>query len=75
VLRWLIHEAGLAAPELQFEVRDSKSGFLGRADLAWPARKVIVEGDGDVHRQRGVFVKDARRQNRHFGDLAPKTPV
>ena len=33
-------------------------------DLAWPARKVLVEFDGDVHRERGVFVRDLRRQNR-----------
>jgi very-short-patch-repair endonuclease len=25
---------------------------------------VLVEFDGDVHRQRDVFVKDVRRQNR-----------
>ena len=27
-------------------------------------QKVIVEFDGDVHRQRKVFVNDNRRQNR-----------
>jgi very-short-patch-repair endonuclease len=64
VLRWLVHEAGLRAPELQFEVRDGQGHFLARADLAWPDRKVIVEFDGDLHRQRDVFVKDTRRQNR-----------
>jgi len=64
VLRWLVHEAGLHPPELQLEVRDGRGGFLARADLAWPDSRVIVEFDGDVHRQRDVFVKDARRQNR-----------
>jgi very-short-patch-repair endonuclease len=64
VLRWLLHEAGLPAPDLQFVVRDSSGTGLGRADLAWPDRKVLVEFDGDVHRQRDVFVKDTRRQNR-----------
>jgi hypothetical protein len=48
VLRWVLHEAG---------------EFLGRADFAWPDRKVLVEFDGDVHRERDVFVRDARRQN------------
>lgn len=64
VVRWLVHRAALPAPTLQFEVRDGGGNFLARADLAWPDRRVLVEFDGDVHRQRAVFVKDARRQNR-----------
>jgi very-short-patch-repair endonuclease len=64
VLRWILHEAGLPAPDLQYVVRDGAGGFLARADLAWPDRKVLVEFDGDVHRERDVFVDDLRRQNR-----------
>ena len=64
VLRWSIHEAGLPAPVLQHEIRDAAGALLGRADLAWPDRKVLVEFDGDVHRERDVFVNDVRRQNR-----------
>jgi very-short-patch-repair endonuclease len=64
VLRWLLHEADLPRPVLQHEVRDPGGRFLGRADLAWPDRKVLVEFDGDVHRERDVFVNDLRRQNR-----------
>ncbi|WP_091116763.1 phosphoribosylformylglycinamidine synthase subunit PurS [Geodermatophilus dictyosporus] len=64
VLRWLAHEAGLPAPEPQHVVRDGAGGFLGRADLAWPDRRLLVEFDGDGHRERDVFVDDLRRQNR-----------
>lgn len=64
VLRWLVHEAGLPAPDLQYVVRDDTGSVLGRADLAWPDRRVLVEFDGDVHRERNVFVRDLRRQNR-----------
>ena len=64
VTRWLIHAAGLPAPLLQFAVRDVAGRRLGRADLAWPEHKVLVEFDGDVHRDRDVFVNDLRRQNR-----------
>ena len=64
VLRWILHEAGLPAPALQYVVRDGTGGFLGRADLAWPEQRVLVEFDGDVHRGRDVFVNDVRRQNR-----------
>jgi len=63
VLRWLIHEAGLPVPDLQYVVRDETGRFLGRADLAWPEQRVLVEVDGDVHRERDVFVNDLRRQN------------
>jgi hypothetical protein len=64
VLRWLIHTAGLPRPVLQHSIRDKAGLFLGRADFAWPDRKVLVEFDGNVHRDRDVFVNDARRQNR-----------
>ncbi len=63
VLRWLIHQAGLPAPVLQHVIRGRRGEFLGRVDLAWPERLVLVEFDGDVHRERQVFVNDVRRQN------------
>ena len=61
VLRWLLHAAGAPTPELQYVIRTVAGEF--RADLAWPEAKVLVEFDGDVHRDRGVFVRDLRRQN------------
>ncbi|MGZ4572937.1 MAG: DUF559 domain-containing protein [Blastococcus sp.] len=63
VLRWLVHSSGLPAPELQYDVHTAGGRFIGRADLVWPARKVLVEFDGDLHRDRDVFVHDLRRQN------------
>jgi very-short-patch-repair endonuclease len=63
VLRWMIHEAGLPAPVLQHTVRGPRGEFIGRVDLAWPERRVLVEFDGDIHRERNVFVNDVRRQN------------
>jgi hypothetical protein len=63
VLRWLIHEAGLPRPVLQYVIRDAAGAFLGQVDLAWPEHRVVVEFDGDLHRERRVFVKDLRRQN------------
>jgi very-short-patch-repair endonuclease len=64
VLRWIAIEAGLPLPVLQYEVRDEAGVLLGRADMAWPEQKVLVEFDGDLHRERSVFVNDLRRQNR-----------
>lgn len=63
VLRWLIHEAGLPAPVLQHRVLAEGGGLVGEVDLAWPEAKVLVEFDGNVHRDRRVFVDDLRRQN------------
>jgi len=61
VLRWLLHAAGVPAPELQHVIRTVSGEF--RADFAWPELKVLVEFDGAVHREGGVFVRDLRRQN------------
>lgn len=63
VVRWLIHAAGLPAPVVQYEMYDEAGRFLGRGDLAWPEHHLLVEFDGDGHRERKVFVKDLRRQN------------
>jgi len=63
VLRWLLVRAGLPRPVLQHVVRDAGGRFLGRVDLAWPDQRVAVEFDGEVHRDRRVFVNDLRRQN------------
>jgi very-short-patch-repair endonuclease len=61
VLRWLLHIAGAPAPDLQHAIWTPVATF--HPDLAWPDRKVLVEFDGDVHRDRRVFVDDLRRQN------------
>ncbi len=61
VLRWLLHAAGAPVPDLQHPIWTPVAVF--HADLAWPDRKVLVEFDGDGHRDRRVFVDDLRRQN------------
>jgi hypothetical protein len=64
VVRWLLHEAGLPRPTLQYQAFDVRGRQIGFGDMAWPDRKVLLEFDGDVHRERRVFVADLRRQNR-----------
>jgi hypothetical protein len=64
VLRWLLHVSGVPAPVLQHSIYDGAGRFIARADMVWPSRKVIVEFDGNVHRDRAVFVNDLRRQNK-----------
>nr|WP_246324912.1 DUF559 domain-containing protein [Petropleomorpha daqingensis] len=43
---------------------DERGRQIGFGDLAWPDRKVLIEFDGDHHRERKTFVDDLRRQNR-----------
>ena len=60
-LRWLLIRRGLPRPEVQTNLRDEKSRFLGRADLYYPAARLVIEYDGGNHRDR--LVDDDRRQN------------
>lgn len=61
--RWLVHDAGLPMPALQVDVFSDGGLFVGRADFLWREKRVIVEFDGDQHRERKAFVDDLRRQN------------
>jgi very-short-patch-repair endonuclease len=60
-LRWLLIQAGLPQPEVQMDLRDNDGRFVGRADLYYPAARLVVEYDGGNHRDR--LVEDDRRQN------------
>ncbi len=60
-LRWLLLEAGLPRPRVQVDLRDANNRFVGRADLYYPAARLVVEYDGTNHRDR--LVEDNRRQN------------
>ena len=53
-LRWLLIQRGLPRPEVQTNLRDEKNQFLGRADLYYPAARLILEYDGANHRDRLV---------------------
>lgn len=60
-LRLLLVSAGLPIPDLQVDLHDDHGQFLGRADLYYPAAGLVIEFDGQNHRDR--MVADARRQN------------
>ena len=64
-LRWLMFSAGLPRPDVQVDLHDAEGGFLGRADLYYPAARLVVEFDGGNHRER--LVSDDRRQNLLIG--------
>jgi very-short-patch-repair endonuclease len=60
-LRFLLIEAGLPRPEVQADLRDTDGRFIGRADLYYPQKRLVIEYDGANHRER--LVEDNRRQN------------
>ncbi len=60
-LRWLLIQSGLPLPEVQTDLRDSDGRFVGRADLYYPAGRLVLEYDGGNHRER--LIEDDRRQN------------
>src|SRR4029077_2928036 len=60
-LRWLLIQAGLPRPEIQTDLYDPERQFVGRADLYYPAARLVLEYDGGNHRER--LVEDDRRQN------------
>jgi hypothetical protein len=60
-LRWLLIQGGLPRPEVQTKLYDADGGFVGRADLYYPAARLVLEYDGGNHRER--LEEDDRRQN------------
>ena len=60
-LRWLLNQARLPRPEVQTNLHDANGRFVGRADLYYPAARLILEYDGGNHRDR--LKEDDRRQN------------
>jgi very-short-patch-repair endonuclease len=60
-LRLQLLKARLPTPCVQADLRDAAGGFLGRADLYYPDRRLVIEYDGENHKDR--LVSDLRRQN------------
>jgi hypothetical protein len=64
-LRLLLTSAGLPSPVLNHELREPGGRFVARVDFAFPARRIALEYEGDIHRvERSVWQKDIHRQSR-----------
>lgn len=61
--RLLLHDAGVAAPVPQYEVRAADGSWIGRVDLAYPQWRIAIEYEGDHHRERDQFRRDIARSN------------
>jgi very-short-patch-repair endonuclease len=59
-IRIALHEHGLPAPEIQFEV--AVGGRIRRLDLAYPSVKLAIEYDGGDHREQEQAHKDLLRE-------------
>ena len=51
LLRLLLLRAGLPEPELNQELYDDRGRWIGRFDMVHREARVIVESDGDQHRE------------------------
>ncbi len=60
-LWWLLLRSGQPRPQVQVELRDSGGAFVARADLYYPAARLVIEFDGANHKDR--LISDDRRQN------------
>ncbi|MFC5381713.1 DUF559 domain-containing protein [Aquipuribacter nitratireducens] len=63
-LRVLLVLEGLAPEAVQHTVTDRRGRFVARVDLAYPSRRVVVEYDGDHHRDRRQWQADLGRRER-----------
>lgn len=63
-LRVLLHEHGLPRPRVQHVVRDASGRFVARVDLAYPDRRIVIEYEGDHHRDRAQWQRDLARRRR-----------
>ena len=60
-LRMVLIRGRLPRPVVQAELRDASGNFIGRADLYYPDRKLVIEYDGAHHKES--MAADLRRQN------------
>ena len=60
-LRLELIMARLPPPSVQADLRDRTGNFIGRADLYYPDRRLVIEYDGENHKNR--LAADLRRQN------------
>lgn len=64
-LRLQLLKARLPSPCVQVELNDASGRFLGRADLYYPDCRLLIEYDGDNHKDR--LAADLKRQNALVG--------
>jgi hypothetical protein len=62
-LRLVLIDGGAPRPCAQHEIRDNAGRLIARVDLAYPQWRTAIEYEGDHHRGRAQFRRDAIRLN------------
>lgn len=64
-LRLIVCGAGLPEPLLNYNIVDHAGHFVARADLVYPAARIALEYEGDVHRvDQDTWRRDITRRER-----------
>jgi hypothetical protein len=61
LVRFILVQAGLPEPDLNWTLRDPSGAFIARLDMAYRDHRVAVEYDGRQHADAEQFRKDADR--------------
>jgi hypothetical protein len=62
-LRLLLVQAGLPVPVIGHVIVDSTGGFVGTPDLAYIAKRIAIEYEGDIHRtDANIYASDIDRR-------------
>ncbi|HEX5730039.1 MAG TPA: hypothetical protein VFX99_11495, partial [Microbacterium sp.] len=63
-LRLVLRSAGFGPLTANHEIRDAQGRFVARADLAIVALRIVIEYEGDHHRDRIQWRRDMARRRR-----------
>lgn len=66
--RLVLTRNGLPEPAINLRIYSARGEFIGEGDLPYPEEKVLVEYEGDGHRERTQFRKDIRRVEAFVAD-------
>ncbi|GAA4777157.1 endonuclease domain-containing protein [Microbacterium gilvum] len=64
VTRLILLDAGLPEPELNADIFDEDGELVACGDLVYRRARVVVEFEGDGHRERAQFLRDIDRYQR-----------
>jgi very-short-patch-repair endonuclease len=59
--RLMLTRNGLPEPRINFDIRDGAGRFIGEGDLVYLEKKVLIEYEGDGHREKRQFRRDISR--------------
>lgn len=63
-LRVLLLQAGLPEPEVNGRITDARGRFVAACDLVYRAARLVIEYEGDGHRDKKTFRDDIHRYER-----------